>query len=139
MSVEYDKKNLIPGPTIQPDNKPFWEGIERQELIFQKCGDCGALRHPPQPVCSKCRSLNVAWEPSSGKGKIHSMVTYHESPHPGLKAPYSVVLIEMEDGVNMVSNMVDIQPKDIKIGMQVEVVFDNITDDLSLPKFRKVN
>jgi uncharacterized OB-fold protein len=67
------------------------------------------------------------------------MVTYHESPHPGLKAPYTVVLIEMEDGVNMISNMVDIQPKDIKIGMQVEVVFDNITDDLSLPKFRKVN
>ena len=98
MSVEYNEKDMIPGPVIDPDSKVFWDSVQNQELVFQKCGDCGQLRHPPRPVCPKCRSLNIGWEPSSGRGTVHSMTTYHEAPHPGLKVPYTVVLIELEEG-----------------------------------------
>jgi uncharacterized OB-fold protein len=69
---------------------------------------------------------------------VYSWVTYQESPHPGFKAPYSVVLLEMEEGVRLVSNMVDIKPEEISIGMPVEVVFEDIAEGLTLPKFRKV-
>ena len=73
----------------------------------------------------------------SGKGTVYSWVTYRESPHPAFRAPYSVVLVEMEEGVRLVSNMVDARPEEISIGMPVEVVFDDVAEGLTLPKFRK--
>ncbi len=139
MTVNYNKNEMIPAPVVDPDSKAFWDAVQNQELVFQKCGDCGRLRHPPRPVCPKCRSLNIEWEPSSGKGTIYSKTIYRKSPHPGMKAPFTVVLVELDEGLKLISNMVDIKNDDIKIGMQVEVVFDNLTDDLNLPKFRKVD
>ena len=125
-------------PPIIWDNMGYWEGINRHELVFQRCKECGTWRHPPRPVCPKCRSFEKEWAPSTGKGAVYSWVTYQESPHPGFKAPYSVVLLEMEEGVRLVSNMVDIKPEEISIGMPVEVVFEDIAEGLTLPKFRKV-
>ncbi|TET13496.1 MAG: Zn-ribbon domain-containing OB-fold protein [Dehalococcoidia bacterium] len=124
-------------PPILWDNMGFWEGIKRHELVFQRCQECGTWLHPPRPVCPKCRSLEKEWAHSTGKGTVYSWVTYLESPHPSFKAPYSVVLVEMEEGVRLVSNMVDIRPQEISIGMPVEVVFDDIAEGLTLPKFRK--
>jgi uncharacterized OB-fold protein len=138
MSVVYNKDNPIPAPTIDPDNEGFWEGVKRQELVFQRCQGCGDWRHPPRPMCPKCRSLEKEWVPCKGRGRIHSWVTYQEAPHPGFQAPYSVVLVELEEGMRLVSNMVDVRPEEIRIGMPVEVVFDPITEDIVLPKFRKV-
>jgi uncharacterized OB-fold protein len=115
----------------------FWEGVERRELVFQSCEACRQLIHPPRPMCPSCHSIEKAWVPSKGKGKIHSWVTYRESPHPGFKAPYSVVLVELDEGVRLISNMVDTDPEEISIGMPVEVVFDDVLDDLTLPKFRR--
>jgi uncharacterized OB-fold protein len=69
---------------------------------------------------------------------VHSWVTYRESPHPAFKAPYSVVLVELEEGVRLISNMIDTGPEEISIGMPVEVVFDDVAEELTLPKFRKV-
>jgi uncharacterized OB-fold protein len=77
------------------------------------------------------------WVPSTGKGTIHSWVTYHEAPHPGFKVPYSVVLVELEEGVRMVSNLVDVKPEEIVMGLPVEVVFESVTGEMVLPKFRK--
>jgi uncharacterized protein len=89
-------------------------------------------------MCPVCHSLEKEWVPSKGKGKIYSWVTYREAPHPAFKAPYSVVLVELEEGIRLVSNMLDCTPEEIHIGMPVEVVFDDITEDVTLPKFRKV-
>ena len=102
MSVEYDKDHPIPAPTLHPDNEGFWEGVKREELVFQRCKACGNWLHPPRPMCPKCRSVDKEWSSSSGKGTIHSWVTYQEAPHPGFKAPYSVVLVELEEGVRLV-------------------------------------
>lgn len=138
MSMVYDTEHPVPIPPIIWDNMGYWEGINRHELVFQRCKECGTWRHPPRPVCPKCRSFEKEWAPSTGKGAVYSWVTYQESPHPGFKTPYSVVLLEMEEGVRLVSNMVDIKPEEISIGMPVEVVFEDIAEGLTLPKFRKV-
>jgi len=138
MSMVYDTEHPVPIPPIIWDNMGYWEGINRHELVFQRCKECGTWRHPPRPVCPKCRSFEKEWAPSTGKGAVYSWVTYQESPHPGFKAPYSVALVEMEEGVRLVSNMVDIKPEEISIGMPVEVVFEDIAEGLTLPKFRKV-
>ncbi len=74
----------------------------------------------------------------SGKGIVYSWVTYHESPHPAFKAPYSVVLVELEEGMRIVSNLVDVTPDEIEIGMEVSVVFDAVTEEMTLPKFKKI-
>jgi hypothetical protein len=116
----------------------FWESIKNHQLVFQRCEECGTWVHPPRPACPKCGSFEKEWAPSSGKGVVYSRVTYRESPDPAFKAPYSVVLVELEEGVRIISNMVDVAPEEISIGMPVEVVFDDITEELTLPKFRKV-
>ena len=137
MSMEYDKEHPIPTPTLHPDNEEYWQGVKREELVFQRCKECGNWLHPPRPMCPECRSLETEWVPSAGKGTIHSWVTYQDSPHPGFKAPYSVVLVELEEGVRVVSNLVDVTPEEVSIGMPVEVVFDQVTEEVVLPKFRK--
>ena len=137
MSIEYDREHPIPVPTLHPDNEGYWEGVKRQELLLQQCKGCGNRLHPPRPMCPKCRSLDTEWIPSKGKGTVHSWVVYRESPHPGFKAPYAVVLVELEEGVRVVSNLVDVAPEEVSIGMPVEVVFDEVTEEVVLPKFRK--
>ena len=88
-------------------------------------------------MCPHCRALETEWVPSKGKGTVYSWVVYRESPHPGFKAPYAVVLVELEEGVRLVSNLVDVAPEEVSIGMPVEVVFDQVSEEVVLPKFRK--
>ena len=137
MSVHYDPDHPIPVPPEIWENIGFWDGVKEHKLVFQKCRQCGRWVHPPRPTCPKCGSFEKEWAPSSGKGTVYSWVTYLDSPHPGFRAPYSVVLVEMEEGVRLISNMVDTGPDEISIGMPVEVVFDDVSEGLTLPKFRK--
>jgi len=88
-------------------------------------------------MCPKCHSLEKEWAAVSGKGRVYSWVTYHESPHPAFKVPYSVVLVELEEGPRIVSNLVDVRPEEIEIGMPVEVTFETIAEGVVLPKFKK--
>jgi len=137
MSVQYNKEHPIPAPTVHQDNEAFWEGVKNRKLVFQQCKSCGRWLHPPRPMCPGCRSLEMEWVPSTGKGTVYSWVTYHEADHPGFKTPYAVVLVELEEGVRLVSNLVDTAPEDVKIGMEVEVVFDEAAEEILLPKFKK--
>jgi uncharacterized OB-fold protein len=137
MSVEYNKGESIPVPRKYLDFQGFWQGADEGKLVLQKCGGCGTWCHIPQPMCPKCHSVEKGWAPVSGKGVVYSWVTYHESPHPAFKVPYSVVLVELEEGVRIVSNLVDVKPDEIEIGMPVEVTFDQITEGVTLPKFKR--
>lgn len=138
MSIQYNKEHPLPTPPMIWENMGFWEGTKEHRLVFQRCKECGTWVHPPRPACPKCRSFEKEWAPSGGKGTVYSWATYSESPHPAFVAPYSVVLVEMDEGVRLISNLIDTKPEGISIGMPVEVVFDDIADDLTLPKFRKV-
>lgn len=139
MPLEYVKGVPLMRPLVDFDNQGFWESVKKHELSFQKCADCGVFVHPPRPMCPHCQSLNKQWAPSSGKGEIYSFVTvaFPNASYPGIKVPYSVILVEMDEGVRVVSNIVDVEPQDVRIGMPVEVVYDDVDEELTLFKFRK--
>lgn len=122
------------------DNRPFWEAVDRHELVLQRCSACNHYLQPPRPMCPKCRSMDtLEWVPSAGRGTIYSYVNFttDRMAYPAMKVPYSVVLAEMEEGVRLVANMIDCEPDEVEIGMPIEVVFDDIADDLTLFKFKK--
>jgi len=132
--ADYNK----PLPKITWETREFWEGCKRHELLIQRCKDCGTYRHYPRPICPNCSSWNVEWAKISGKGKVYTYIVAHRPFHPGFvdDAPYAVVVVELEDGVRLVSNIIDRKPEDIYIGMPVEVVFDDVTEGITLPRFR---
>src|SRR5205085_3839396 len=109
---------------------------KRGELLIQRCASCGTLRHPPRPACPSCRSLEWGTQRSSGRGSVHSYVVHHHPPVPGFEPPYVVAVIELEEGTRLVSNVIAVDPADVKIGMPVEVAFEAVDDELTLPLFR---
>lgn len=123
-------------PTITPDSQPFWDGCARGELLLQRCSDCGTLRHPPSPGCPHCRSARSAWTPASGRGTIYTFTVVRQALGKGWDehVPYVVAVIELVEGVRMLSNLVNVPPEAVQIGMPVEVVF---TD--GLPLFRPLS
>jgi uncharacterized OB-fold protein len=140
MVMEYIPGIPLLRPRVDLDNQGFWDAVRQHKLVFQKCKDCGLLVHRPRPMCPRCNSTEKEWAPSSGKGSIYSWVNfvYANAAYPGIKVPYIVVVVETLEGVRMISNMYDCRREDIYIGMPVEVVFDDVADDLTLPKFRRI-
>ena len=127
-----------PLPQVTPEMKPFWDAARRHELVVQRCTGCGTHRFPARDICSRCLSRDAAWTPVSGRGSVFSWAIMHQVYHPGFAAevPYAVVVVELDEGARLVSNLVDCAPADIRAGMPVEVVFDDVAPDVSLPKFR---
>ncbi len=127
-----------PLPILDHDNKPFWDGCARGELLLQRCGDCGAYRHPPRPICDHCLSAKADWVASSGEGTVYSFVVVHRAFHPAWEeeVPYVVAIVELAEGPHVMTNIVDTPPETVTVGMPVRVTFDKVTDEISLPKFR---
>ena len=133
------KKILFPLPLIHPyTTKAYWEGCKRHELLMQKCSNCGTFRFPPREACNNCLSLDFDWTRVSGKGTVYASCVPVEPSHPDLvgKPPYSIALVDLEEGPRMITNVVDCDPYEVNIGMPVEVVFEDLTDEVTLPKFR---
>ncbi len=127
-----------PRPAITHDNSFFFEGAKRGELLIQRCDSCGKLRHPPRPGCPYCRSLDWGTVVSTGRGTVFSFVVVHHPQAPGFEYPLPVVLVELEEGTRLVSNISGVDPEDLEIGMKVAVDFHSYADDLTLPVFRPV-
>jgi uncharacterized OB-fold protein len=125
-------------PTITPDTQFFWDGVREHRLLIQRCTGCGALRHPPRPMCPTCQSL--AWDTisASGRGTVYSFVMPRHPPLPGFDGPYVVALVALEEGTRLVSNLCDVAPEAVTIGMPVEVFFAHFDEGLVLPQFRPV-
>ncbi len=138
MQAQQNNDGTIPVPIKYLDYQGYWDSIDNGKLALQKCGKCNEWCHVPQPICPNCQSLDRKWEAVSGKGTVYSWVTYNESSNPAFKAPYSVVLVELAEGLRLISNLVDVKPDEIEIGMKVEVVYEKVSDELTLPKFKKV-
>jgi uncharacterized OB-fold protein len=126
-----------PLPSISPLDKPFWDFARKHELRLQRCTRCRKFRYPTSPVCADCDSDSYEWEKVSGRGKILSWVVFHHCYFPSFakEIPYNVAIIALEEGPQMVSNI--LAPNDTLRGqMAVEVVFEDATDEISIPKFR---
>ena len=125
----------LPVPTI--DNQAFWEACNRQELIIQHCPRCDTLRHPPRPLCPRCRQGNLGWKQVSGLGTIYSYTITHQAIHPALKdrVPWNVIMVDLDEGVRMISHLVDCPTENIRIGMRVQVVFEEVEVGVTLPYF----
>jgi uncharacterized OB-fold protein/acyl dehydratase len=130
------KKPPRPRPGITRDNAFWWEGVKAGKLRIQRCGGCGTLRHPPRPMCPRCQSLDWDTVESSGKGVVYSFVVSHYPQVPAFDYPLAIGLIELEEGTRLVSNVIDVDPADVHVGMPVEVVFEAVDDDWTLPLFR---
>ena len=126
-----------PIPAITPEMRPFFEGAKRHELRVQRCRACGAHRFPARAICSACLSTDAEWVPVSGRGEIFSYAVMHQVYHPGFAAevPYAVVIVRLSEGAKLVSNLVGVAAHDVRIGMPVRVVFEEISDEVTLPKF----
>jgi uncharacterized protein len=127
-----------PLPQVTPEMRPFWEAARRRELVVQHCRSCGTPRFPARDICSRCLSRDAEWVPVSGRGTVFSWAMMHQVYHPGFagEVPYAVVVVALEEGVRLVSNLVDCPAGDLRAGMPVEVVFDDVTPEVTLPKFR---
>ena len=123
-------------PQVTPELKPFFDAARNRQLAVQKCDNCGKLRFPPAPVCLACDSPKARWEVVSGRGEVFSFTVMHRAYHPAIKVPYTLAVIELKEGAKITSNVVGIEPSKVKCGMPVEVVFDKLSDEVSLPKFR---
>ena len=130
---EYKK----PIPAITPDMQPFFAAAKRRELVVQRCRECGTHRFPAREICSNCLSRESEWVTVSGEGEIFSYNVMHQVYHPGFAAevPYAVVVVKLKEGAKMTSNLTGIAPHAIKIGMPVKVVFEDISNEVTLPKF----
>lgn len=128
-----------PLPRVTPDNRPFWEWARRHQLRLQRCGDCGRFRYPPGPVCPGCLTEWSEWTPVSGRGTVSSWVVFHKAYFPAFaeEIPYAVVQVELEEGPRLLANLVDVPVAQIAVGLPVEVVFDDVTPEITLPRFRR--
>jgi uncharacterized OB-fold protein len=126
----------LPRPT--EDTAPYWEAACRGELRMQRCGDCGHVRFPPALLCARCLSEKHEWVQLSGRGTVFSWIVVHQSQHPAFNAdtPYNVTIVELEEGPRLHTNLIDCPNDQIRVGMPVEVVFDKVSDEVTLPKFR---
>ncbi len=128
----YDK----PLPEITPLTEGFWEHAKANRLAAQMCSSCGDIHFPASPVCPKCLSDAQEWRQVSGRGRLESWVEYHRAYWPGFagELPYRVCLIRLEEGPLMVSNLVG---EAAEVGDPVHVVFEPVTEEVTLPKFAR--
>jgi uncharacterized OB-fold protein len=132
-----------PHPSLpRPDSLSqfFWDGCREHKLLIQRCGDCGHYIHPPRLVCRFCQGTNLAPSEVSGRGVVDTFTIPLQpfDPYFMSKVPYTLAVIELpeEPHLKLVSNVVDIDPDDVRIGMPVEVVFTDLTPEVTLPLFR---
>jgi uncharacterized OB-fold protein/acyl dehydratase len=127
-------KRPRPRPAITHDNRFFWEGIDAGRLLIQRCR-CGALRHPPGPMCPTCHSLEWDAVEASGRGTVYSYVVAHHPAIPPFEYPNLIVLVALEEGTRIVSNLVGVEPDAVRIGMPVRARFVTIEGDRTLLQF----
>lgn len=127
-------------PVLDDANRPFWAAALAGELRMQRCGDCGHIRYPISHVCPKCLSGNFDWHRLSGRGTVHSTIVFHQVYNAAWAGdvPYNVSLIQLEEGPRMFSNVVGVPPSSVKVGDAVEVVFDPVSEEVAMPRFRPV-
>jgi uncharacterized protein len=124
-------------PTVSRDTNFFWDGTAAGELRIQRCGGCGALRHPPGPMCPACGAARPQYQVAAGTGEVYSYVVHHHPPVPGRELPIVIALVALPEGVRMVGELLDISPARVRVGLPVRVAFVRVDGELTLPAWRE--
>ncbi len=135
----------LPDP-VNADDVRFWAALRAGELHIQRCESCGVFRHPPRPVCAQCGATGSAWHPVTGAGEVWSFTVVHPPTLPAFagRTPYGAVVVRLDEGVFLVSNVIDCPVDQLAVGMRVEVCLTRVVagtdagDDFVLPLFRRV-
>ena len=133
--TEYTK----PLPVMEGLAGEFYDWCKKEDLHFQKCTSCHTFRHVPREMCAECNSFEWQWVRSTGRGTVYTWVVVNRALHPAFShdTPYADVVIEMEEGVRLLSTVVDCPPQELEIGMPVELTYDAVTEDITLPRFKR--
>jgi uncharacterized OB-fold protein len=129
-----------PLPRISPDNQPFWDGCKRHQLLLPFCAACGKPHLPPGPVCPFCFGDRLDWRAASGRGVVSTWTVVHQPWFPAFKAelPYNVIQVELAEGPRLAASLVGAGNDALRVGLAVEVVFDDVTDAITLPRFKPI-
>ena len=129
-----DSRIPLPRPTQL--SKPHWDGCREGVLRVQRCGACGGYVFITQPLCTHCQSDELDWVESTGRGTLYSFTTVHRPQSPEFEVPYTVAIVELDEGFHMLSNLVEGEPEAMQIGMRLELSFRRMSDEITLPMFR---
>lgn len=129
---------LKPLPRSTPESDPFWEACSRHVLELQRCDACHQFWFPPSHRCIHCLSDAWTWTPVSGRGQVYTFTVFHRAYHRAFtdEIPYAVAVVELEEGPRLISNVVGCAPGEVRVGMPVSVVFEDVTEDTTLFKFQ---
>jgi uncharacterized protein len=125
-------------PPVTDTTEPFWEATKDGKLLVQWCATCDHAHFYPREVCPQCLSSDaLEWRESSGKGTVYAFSVQHRPANPFMadRVPYTVALVELEDGIRMMSNVVDVDPEQVRVGMPVTVAWEDLSDGRKLPQF----
>lgn len=133
MTDKYTK----PLPAMTGLTREYYDGCARGELRFQRCTHCGTFRHVPREICAACSSFDWEWVASSGRGTVYTWTVVVRALHPDFvgDTPYAPVVVEMEEGVRVVSQVLDCPPDQLRVGLPVQVKFVAVSDQVTLPYF----
>ncbi len=128
-------------PIVDAESEPFWAGTKERKFLIRHCRACGRNHFYPRHYCPHCWSDQCDWQPASGRGRVYSYTVIHHNDVPPFKdmLPYIVALIDLDEGVRVTSNLVECTPEVVHVGMPVEVIYEQVTDDIALPQFRPRN
>ncbi|HJM88614.1 MAG TPA: Zn-ribbon domain-containing OB-fold protein [Dehalococcoidia bacterium] len=129
-----------PLPTPDFDTEPFWTALKEHELRLQRCADCEKAYFYPRSLCPHCWSDNVQWERMSGRGTVYTYTIVRRAPHRAFTddVPFVIAVVELEEGPRMPVNLVDCPVDDVRVEMAVEIVFEDINDEITMPRFRPI-
>jgi uncharacterized OB-fold protein len=128
---------IRPAPTVTEDNRFFWEAAAQGRLVAQRCQGCHRLHHPPRPMCPNCHGLEYDEVELSGRGRVYSYAILHHPQNPKFAYPLLAALVELDEGIRLVTNIVGVEPGDLRIGMPVRVTFEATVGDTSVPVFER--
>ena len=124
-------------PAVTALTEPYWEGAQRGELLLQRCTACSELWHPPLPRCPRCHSDAVEWVAASGRGRVYTYTVVYHATHVAMKdkVPYISALVQLDEGPRVLTNLRNVAEDDVRVDMRVRVVFEPLTDEITLPQF----
>ncbi len=130
-----------PLPHITPESKPFWDACRRHRFVVQRCRDCGTFQYYPRGVCAGCWGEKLERQESTGRGTVYTFTVTHRTQTRGFKdeLPYVLAYVELDEGVQVLTNIVGCAPDDVRIGMPVVVMFEDANEQVSIPRFRPVD